>query len=270
MTQAPLAGREPELRAIRGLIQNAERGHGGALWIVGEPGIGKSALLDAFEQEGRGRGFRVLRGAARQLEAGLPFAAIGSCLGIDGPDPPGAAARVGEALRTGQGADDASSAPYRELVIVETILGAVDEWCAAGPVASLLDDAQWADRPSLLALRRVGVMASHHPLALALTTRAVPQNEDLVQLLSDLEAQGGQPLHPAPLPAPQVAELVERQLGARPDRGLLHLVAGAAGNPLYVTELVAALSREGRIRLANGAATYDAGAAGTADPPARA
>ncbi len=269
MTLAPLAGRERELHSIRKLIQNAERGHGGALWIVGEPGIGKSALLDAFDQESRERGFQVLRGAARQLEAGLPFAAIASCLGIDGPNPPGAAVRVGEALRADQG-DDASSAPYRELVVIETILNAVDEWCAAGPVAILLDDAQWADRPSLLALRRVGVMAHHHPLALALTTRAVPQNEDLVQLLTELEAQGGQALHPAPLPTAQVAELVERQLGARPDRGLLHLVAGAAGNPLYVTELVAALSREGWIRVAHGAATYDAGASRAADAPERA
>ncbi|HEU5355030.1 MAG TPA: AAA family ATPase [Actinocrinis sp.] len=261
MTQAPapLAGRERELRSIRSLIQSAERGHGGAVWIVGEPGIGKSALLDAFEQDGRERGFRVLRGAARQLEAGLPFAAIGSCLGIDGPEPPAAAVRVGDALRAGQGPEESSSAPYRELVIIETILGAVDEWCAAGPVVILLDDAQWADRPSLLALGRIGLMAGHHPIALGLTTRAVPQNEDLVQLLDDLEQQGGQALHPGPLPTAQVAELVERLLGARPDHGLLQLVTGAAGNPLYVTELVAALSREGRIRIAGGLAAYDAG-----------
>ncbi|HXR73692.1 ATP-binding protein [Actinocrinis sp.] len=273
MTQAPapLAGRERELQSIRSLIQNAERGNGGALWIVGEPGIGKSALLDAFEQDGRGRGFRVLRGAARQLEAGLPFAAIGSCLGIDGRDPPAAASRVGEALRAGQSPEESSFAPYRELVIIETILGAVDEWCAAGPVAILLDDAQWADRPSLLALGRIGSMAGHHPIAIGLTTRAVPQNEDLVQLLDDLESQGGEALHPGPLPAPQVAELIERLLGARPDRGLLQLVTGAAGNPLYVTELVAALSREGRIRIAGGAASYDADITATtgADPGPR-
>lgn len=267
MTQAPapLAGRERELQSIRSLIQNAERGNGGAVWIVGEPGIGKSALLDAFEQDGRDRGFQVLRGAARQLETGLPFAAIGSCLGIDGPAPPAAALRVGDALRAGQSPEESSSAPYRELVIIETILGAVDEWCAAGPVAILLDDAQWADRPSLLALRRIGLMAGHHPIALGLTTRAVPQNEDLVQLLDDLERQGGSALHLGPLPTPQVAELIERLLGARPDRGLLQLVTGAAGNPLYVTELVAALSREGRIRIADGAASCNADTSVSAD-----
>lgn len=258
MKLAPLAGRERELQSIRSLIQNAEHGHGGALWIVGEPGIGKSALLDAFEQEADGRGFRVLRGAARQLETGLPFAAIGSCLGLEGPEPPVAAARVAAALRAGDGPEESSAAPYRELVVIEAVLDAVDEWCADGPAAILLDDAQWADHPSLLTLRRIGLMTGHHPLAIGLTTRAVPQNEGLVQLLGDLEAQGGRTLHPGPLPAPEVAELVERLLGARPDRSLLQLVTGAAGNPLYITELVGALNLDGRIRIADGTARYDA------------
>src|SRR6478752_2518900 len=105
MTRAPLAGRERELGSIRGLIQDAARGRGAALWISGEPGIGKSALLDAFERECRRLGVRVLRGAARQMETGLPFAAIGSCLGLDAPEPTDAAARIGEALRGGDGSD---------------------------------------------------------------------------------------------------------------------------------------------------------------------
>ena len=270
MTLAPLAGRERELDSIRNLIQSAEHGHGGALWIVGEPGIGKSALLDAFEREARESGFRVLRGAAWQLETGLPFAAIGSCLGLAGPDPPVPAARVAEALRAGESPEESSSAPYRELVVIETILGAVDEWCADGPLAILLDDAQWADHPSLLTLRRIGLMSGHHPLAIVLTTRAVPQNEHLARLLADLEEQGGRALRPGPLPAPQVAELVERLLGARPDRGLLHLVSRAAGNPLYVTEFVEALNREGRIRITDGTARYEAGSAAAGDSPERA
>lgn len=250
-------------------MENAERGHGGALWIVGEPGIGKSVLLDAFEREARDRGARVLRGAARQLEAGLPFAAIGSCLGLGSLDPPAAVARIGAALRAVDGPEESSSAPYRELAVIEMILAVVDEWCAGGPVAILLDDAQWADRPSLLALRRIGVMARHHPLALALTTRVVPRNEDLVRLLDELAAEGGRQLRPGPLPPAQVAELVERLLGARPDRDLLRLVTGAAGNPLYVTELVAALSRERRILVADGAARYAAPAVTNDDAPGK-
>ena len=256
MTRAPLAGRERELGSIRGLIQDASRGRGAALWIAGEPGIGKSALLDAFERECRRLGVRVLRGAARQMETGLPFAAIGSCLGLDAPEPTEAAARIGEALRGGDGAD-ADIAAYRELVVIELILDLVEQWCADGPVALLLDDAQWADRPSLLALHRLGPMVGHQPLLLALTTRSVPHNEDLAQLLDGLEARGGTGMRLGPLPAPDVAALVEQLVGARPDHSLVELVAGAAGNPLYVTELVAALKRDGRIRVAGGAAYGD-------------
>jgi DNA-binding NarL/FixJ family response regulator len=255
MTRAPLAGRERELQSIRTLIQRAGRGRGGAFWIEGEPGIGKSALLDAFEQECRDGGVRVLRGAARQMETGLPFAALGSCLGLDGPDPPAAVARIAEVLRGGEEPD--GSAAYRELAVIEMILDLLEELCVAGPVALLLDDAQWADRPSLLALHRIGMATANQPLVLGLTTRSVPHNEDLVQLVDSLEAQGGEGLRLGPLSVPEVAALVEQQLGARPDRGLVELVGGAAGNPLYVTELVAALNRDGRITVADGVAHSD-------------
>lgn len=258
MTRAPLAGRERELGSIRDLIQGATRGRGAALWFAGEPGIGKSALLDAFERECGWLGVRVLRGAARQMETGLPFAAIGSCLGLDGPEPAEGAARIGEALRGGAGTD-ADVAAYRELVVIELILDLVEEWCAAGPVALLLDDAQWADRPSLLALHRLGPMIGHQRLLLGLTTRSVPHNEDLARLLDGLETRGGTGLRLGPLPAPDVADLVEHLVGGRPERGLVELVDGAAGNPLYVTELVAALNREGRIRVADGVAYAEPG-----------
>jgi DNA-binding NarL/FixJ family response regulator len=251
-----MAGRERELRSIRSLIQLAGRGRGGVLWIEGEPGIGKSTLLDAFEQECRAQGVRVLRGTARQMETGLPFAAVGSCLGLDDPDTSGPAARIGAALRGGEG-PDTSLAAYRELAVVEMILDLLEDLCAAGPVALLLDDAQWADRQSLLALHRIGLAAGHQPLVLGLTTRSVPHNEDLAQLLDSLESQGWGGLRLGPLPTADVAELVEQLLGARPDRGLVELVGGAAGNPLYVTELVAALRREGRISTAGGVAHYD-------------
>lgn len=251
-----MTGRERELDHIRTLIQMAGRGRGGALWIEGEPGIGKSTLLDAFEQECRQRGVRVLRGAARQMETGLPFAALGYCLGLGRPDPPAAVARIAEVVRGSEEPD--GSAAYRELAVIEMILDLLEELCVAGPVALLLDDAQWADRPSLLALHRIGISTANQPLVFCMTTRSIPHNEDLVQLIDSLEAQGGAGLRLGPLPMAQVAALIERQLGARPDRGLVELVAGAAGNPLYVTELVAALNRDRRITVADGVAHCDA------------
>src|SRR5882757_7176585 len=98
MTRAPVAGRAAELERIRDLIHRAAAGRGGALWMTGEPGIGKSTLLDSFEEQCGQAGVRVLRGAAEQMAASLPFAAIGSCLGLDAPDPPDPVARIGRAL----------------------------------------------------------------------------------------------------------------------------------------------------------------------------
>src|ERR1700736_1226881 len=108
MTRVPLAGRERELRRIRDLIQRTEQGRGGALWMTGEPGIGKSTLLDAFGQECEQAGVRVLRGAAEQMEAALPFAALGSCLGVDSPDAADDVVRLERVLRGGGGAPAAT------------------------------------------------------------------------------------------------------------------------------------------------------------------
>jgi DNA-binding CsgD family transcriptional regulator len=266
MTRSSLTGREGELQRIRALIQGAGEGRGGAFWLTGEPGIGKSALLDAAERRCREAGYRVLRGAAEEMEAGLPFAAIGSWCRAATPD--NGARRIAAALR-GDAAAQAATAAHRELVITEVLLNEVEQWCAEGPTVLLLDDAQWADRPSLLTLHRLGLMAGHLPLVLGLAARPVPRNEDLARLLRSLEARGGVALRLAPLTAAEVAVLVERQIGARPDRALARLLAGAAGNPLYVSELVAALTREGRVRTAGGVARIDARAPDEQAEPGR-
>ena len=49
------------------------------------------------------------------------------------------------------------------------------------------------------------------------------------------------------LSSQDVAEMVRQQLGATPGHRLLHSVAGAAGNPLFVSDMVAALPEDGAI-----------------------
>jgi predicted ATPase len=55
-----------------------------------------------------------------------------------------------------------------------------------------------------------------------------------------------------PLDAEAVAQVVEQLVRAPPGSGLLRQVAGAGGNPLFVTELVGALQRDGSIQLGPG------------------
>ncbi|RXZ42331.1 ATP-binding protein, partial [Agromyces binzhouensis] len=70
----PILGRSDELERLGALLGGARNGHGGALLVRGEPGIGKSTLLDAAVESARG--IRVVRADGYEAEASIPFAAL--------------------------------------------------------------------------------------------------------------------------------------------------------------------------------------------------
>src|SRR5580658_2615119 len=70
-----LAGREAELRLLAGLIDGALR-RGSAIVLVGDPGIGKTALLRAAAERAQRAGFTVLDTAGVETEALLPYAGL--------------------------------------------------------------------------------------------------------------------------------------------------------------------------------------------------
>src|SRR5689334_12656673 len=73
-----LLGREEERLALDRLLGEARDGHSGVLALVGEPGIGKTALL-AYAA-GRADGMRVLRARGVETEAEVPFAGLSELL----------------------------------------------------------------------------------------------------------------------------------------------------------------------------------------------
>jgi tetratricopeptide (TPR) repeat protein len=126
-------------------------------------------------------------------------------------------------------------------VLAEQLLALVAEQCAVQPTILVIDDLQWADEASITLWARLARSARQAPLLLVGMMRSVPQREDLRALR---RAVGGAArLQLSPLTDAAVAELVESLVGGAPDDQLLRLANSAAGNPLYLTELVAALTR---------------------------
>ncbi|MEV6139416.1 AAA family ATPase [Nocardia sp. NPDC051990] len=230
-------GRDAEVERVVSLGRRAAAGVGQVLLIEGEPGIGKTALLDTAAAGYPADGLTVRRGAAKELQRQVPFAAVCSWLDSDrGSDPVRALLRSGE--RAGDGA------ATHEFAITEAILDLVDTWCAAGPVALIVDDVHWADRQSLAVLNRLCGLVGDLPLLLVLAARPLPRDTGFVALTAELVERGAPMIRLGALPEPAAAELVRHMVGAAPGPGLMRQVVGAGGNPLYITELVASLLRD--------------------------
>src|SRR5215207_1224895 len=144
-----LYGRVGECAALERLLEDARASHSGVLVVRGEPGLGKSALLEEAAQ--RAVGFRVLRAVGIESESELAFAALHQLLrpvfDLFGrlPDPQAAP------LRGMFGLSDDGTEKRFVLSIAEVSL--LSEACEEGPVLCVVDDAHWLDRPSADALR---------------------------------------------------------------------------------------------------------------------
>ena len=143
-----LLGRDPERRAVDRLLADARLGRSGVLAIAGEPGIGKTALLDhAAEHAGS---MRVLRARGIESEAEVPFASLLELLrpalgALDSiPEPQADALAAALALRQG-GAQDRFS-------IGAATLSLLAAYAEEAPLLLLVDDAHWLDGSSAEAL----------------------------------------------------------------------------------------------------------------------
>ena len=125
--------------------------------------------------------------------------------------------------------------------LAEQLLALVEELCATVRLSWSWTTSSGPIIPVSRLWERLSRFARHLPLLLVGMMRPVPQREDLLALrhTADLAER----FHLRGLPEGSVTELVGTLAGGKPDDELLHLADGAAGNPLYLTELLDALAR---------------------------
>jgi len=252
-----LVGRDSELALLTGLIREVARGRGGAVLIEGEPGIGKSALVRAAVAEAPEAGCQVFWGAGDELGQALPLLPFLDGLRVREPSTnPRRTAIVG-LLRGEVTADRGTDVPA---VLAEQLLALVAEQCAVRPVVLVIDDLQWADQSSITLWGRLARSAQQVPLLLIGMMRPAPQRDDLLALRR--VADDATRVQLSGLSGAAAADLVATLAGGRPGESLLRLADGAAGNPLYLTELVAALARGSSLTITEaGAAELASGSA---------
>src|SRR6201999_429205 len=215
---AGLTGRLSERGVLDRFVADVRAGEGRALVVRGEPGVGKTALLDYLT--GRASGCRVVRVAGVQSEMELAFAGLHQLCApmLDHaeslPDP------QREALLTAFGLS-AGPAPDRFLVGLD-VLGLLSETAGERPLVCVVDDQQWLDRASAQALGFAARRLAADPVGLVFAAR-VPGAE--LAGLPELVVEG--------LPEEDARALLESALTGRVDARVRDLiVAETRGHPL--------------------------------------
>jgi DNA-binding CsgD family transcriptional regulator/tetratricopeptide (TPR) repeat protein len=249
-----LVGRDSEMTLLTGLIRELARGRGSSLLIEGEPGIGKSALVRAAVAGAPEAGCQVFRGAGDELSQALPLLPFLDALRVREPSTNPRRNTIVRLLRGEAAAGRGTDVPA---VLAEQLLALVAEQCAVRPTILVVDDLHWADQASVILWGRLARSARQVPLLLVGMMRPVLQRDDLLALRR--AAGDTARLQLTGLTGGAVADLVAALAGGKPDDNLLRLAAGAAGNPLYVTELVAALARSSGLTITEAGAAELAG-----------
>lgn len=252
----PFLGRSRESAALRRVLHDARRRAGAAAIVRGEAGIGKTRLLGEALAHAEEEGFQVLSGATDELASDRPLGALIEAFGLhaDSADPE--RAEIGR-LITGEAS---RLVPHSPVVvdlgfrIIDESVALLERLAADRPVVVAFEDLHWADPSTLRAVRAIGRALPHLPVALLITLRPVPEGPELARVIDELCSHGAAQLALGALDDPAVIALAEAVAGAPPGTVLSGQLSWAAGNPLFVIELVSALREQGSLALRQGRA----------------
>jgi DNA-binding CsgD family transcriptional regulator len=218
-----LLGRQRERAVLERLLDTARNGHGSVLVVHGDPGVGKTALLeDAVEA---GDDFRVVQAVGVEGEMELDYAALQQLCApilelierLPGPQ------RDALGVAFGVSAGPAPS-PF---LIGLAVLGLLSEAAEQQPLLCVVDDAQWLDGASARTLDFVARRLLAERIALAFGTRHLGNG---LARFPQLRIE--------PLGRRDARALLESVLAARLDESVLErIIEETGGNPLALLEL---------------------------------
>ena len=277
-----MVGRQTELSTLADALRQATAGTGSVIFVVGEPGLGKTRLVQecrrrfmAWVGAGTGRLPLWLEGRCASYASSTPYGLYQQLLSAwtgvapeDGEETVDAA--LGRALRAvfsghvdhvaflahlmgvRAGGESARLARLSPEALQRATFAAVEalvaQLASKGPTVLVLEDLHWADPTSLRLHEELATLAGATPLLLIATRRPEP-DPGVSALESTLEFRSSCPfrrIELAPLDDDTEHELSQRILGGNPGRRVVEAVrANVDGNPLFLEERFLSLVETG-------------------------
>ncbi|CAN5542655.1 LuxR family transcriptional regulator [soil metagenome] len=244
------AGRREELGQIRSLVSAVSGGAGRVLVFAGEAGIGKSHLCGVAVDLATEAGIVVVETSADDLEQDRPGRLLDEARSRIEPH----AGEIANGPSTPR--PDGGDPAYRT---IERFVDAVERTAASRPLLIVAEDLHWSDDPSLRGLATLIRSIDRLPCGLVATMRRHPRPDRIDAFESAVEQVGGRIVGLAGLAPPAVEELVARHLGAVPGGNFRSVLAGAAGNPFMLEEIVRAVTDGDRAENGGGVVEVAAG-----------
>lgn len=255
---ASLVEREEELAVIEAVLASSRSGVGSVLLIEGPPGIGKSSLLSVARDRAAEMGMRVLCARGTEFEREYPLGVARQCL-----EPALRRERDRERLLRGPARlagplllDVLETKETTSVGILHGLYWLVASLADEGPVLLAVDDAHWADEPSLRFLAYLARRVEELPVALVIGARGEHEARGgsaaaIVELRADPTIRR---MEPPPLAVAGVQRLLgEGECGIADETFARACQHAAGGNPFLLGELARALRGDGVPFTAEGA-----------------
>ncbi len=249
-----LVEREAEVERLERAVAQALSGDGAVVVVEGAAGIGKSRLLEAGRSIAEQRGLETLRARGGELERDFSYGVVRQLVErrlVEASPSQRRRLLSGAAefanLAIGPPRQDGGSDPADvSFAVMHGLYWLFANLAGERPVLLEIDDAHWADAPTLRFLLYLGARLEGLPLLVLVAARPGEPGTDATLLAQITSGPRAQIICPDPLSSGAIASLVQQQMGSPPGPQFSAACYSASrGNPFLLRELLSALIEDG-------------------------
>ncbi|CAL9659859.1 helix-turn-helix transcriptional regulator [Streptomyces sp. enrichment culture] len=236
-----LRGRDRERALLSAALDAACRGQGAVVVLEGAPGSGKTRLVEEAHALAENRSMRVFAGGGEPEGQAVPLRPVLRAFASEN-DP----------LLDARILTELGELPDQGYWILQEIQERLELAALAAPLLVTVDDVQWCDETTLLALRNLPERLAAYPIVWLLSVRSSAVEGPVGTTMARLTRTGAERVRLGPLGADAVKGIAQDVLGGEPGPELLAAAAQAEGRPLLLRELFEGLRDEGGVAVRAG------------------